>query len=546
MGKVCIIGLDGATLELLDLWVASGDMPHLKALMERGSRGRLTSTFPPVTAPAWTSMTTGVGPGTHGVFDWVRWNSRETQGTVVSSADVAFPRIWDVAGVRGLRAGAVGVPLTFPAAAVHGFLVAGMMSPRPHPALAFPAALTAELMEQGLDLFEHAVPSEPPVRCARGLLESHGRFDRAVRYLVQRFQPEFFMCVIRETDRMQHKLYDYCHKLPEARRAAVRSVVREFFRSVDATIGFLIGFFGAATNYFVASDHGVRRLEAVCRLNSALADAGLLVVHRRGVAWGEAKRRLLRFGGRLAGRLGLLGLVRGALRQIVGSARADLIALDAFEQLAGAVDWAHTRAVVKSRSDYGAWVNLKGREPYGIIEPGAGYEQARNELIAALKSLRDPSTGGSLVTHLWRKEEVLSGPRLREAPDVFFRLREGRVGRDLALTGPLLRTIPGGAGVHCLTGMIVACGPHIRAGAETNAHITDVAPTVLYAMGLPVPEHMEGQVLTGLFTDEFRSGHPVRRSAAHVGPPAVASMAAGLSAEDAEAVKARLRDLGYL
>lgn len=544
--KVCIIGLDGGNLEVLDKWVASGDMPHLAALMARGSRGVLRSTLPPCTGPAWTSMTTGVGPGTHGIFDFVKWNNRDTRGTVVSSADVALPRLWDVAGASGYTVGVVSVPVTFPARAVNGFLVAGMLSPRDDPTAAFPGQLLAELRGQGLDLFEHAVPRAPAARCVRGLTASHVRFERALLYLMSRFSPDFLMCVFRETDRLQHRLWHYCAQTPAADDPGVRHLVRDFFRKVDGTIGLLTQFFGPDASYFVVSDHGLGPTEAVCALNWALADAGLLALDPRRLRSSRVRHGLVHLARRAAGWAGLLGLARRLAQRILGSPWADAIAVDAFSQLIGAVDWSRTRALVRSRSDYGAWVNLKGREPYGIVEPGADYERARADLIAALQSLKHPRTGEQLVTHLWRKEDVLSGPHLPEAPDVFFFVGNGRIGRDLGLAGPLVKPMTYATGVHTMDGVIVACGPGIRAGAEVNAQITDVAPTALYAMGLPIPAHMEGQVLTRLFTDGYLGGHQVVRTEQPLAGLSAAPRAPALSAEDAEAVKSRLRDLGYL
>lgn len=140
----------------------------------------------------------------------------------------------------------------------------------------------------------------------------------------------------------------------------------------------------------------------------------------------------------------------------------------------------------------------------------------------------------------------MHGLHLAEAPDVYFVLKGGALGQDLSPLVPLFRPMHSGWGTHRQHGVLVACGPGLRTGEQPDAQIADVAPTVLYGMGLPVPAHMEGQVLTGLFTDEHLSRHPVER-AEHPGvlaaaPPRVPA----LSADDAEEVKSRLRELGYL
>ena len=72
--QVLIIGLDGATFDLIKPWVATGQLPTFKHLMDTGTRGNLESTIPPITPPAWTSFMTGMNPGKHGVFNFTEYH----------------------------------------------------------------------------------------------------------------------------------------------------------------------------------------------------------------------------------------------------------------------------------------------------------------------------------------------------------------------------------------------------------------------------------------------------------------------------------------
>ena len=81
MPPVLLLGLDGATDTVLDPMIASGMMPNLGALLNRGTRGTLRSIMPPLTPPAWTSLMTGKHPGQHGVFDFFQKESSRQRST---------------------------------------------------------------------------------------------------------------------------------------------------------------------------------------------------------------------------------------------------------------------------------------------------------------------------------------------------------------------------------------------------------------------------------------------------------------------------------
>ena len=149
-----------------------------------------------------------------------------------------------------------------------------------------------------------------------------------------------------------------------------------------------------------------------------------------------------------------------------------------------AVDWTRSRAYAKLEASCGIYVNVKGRTPSGIVEPGAQYEQTIKDLTAALDSARDPKTGQKLVTFIVRPNQVHSGPHLGEAPDLFVGLQGGSVQMETMLGGPLI-TGPARPGGHRMKGVLVAAGPAIAKGAEVAANILDVAPTVLYTMACP-------------------------------------------------------------
>ena len=129
-GPAVLIGLDGATFDVLDPYIEEGTMPFLGALLAQGARAPLRSVMPPLTPPAWTSLVTGKHPGQHGIFDFFQ---KEEPGSVyfsyASSQDVRTATIWGLASDQGRRITALNFPLMFPAPPVEGSVVPGGMMP---------------------------------------------------------------------------------------------------------------------------------------------------------------------------------------------------------------------------------------------------------------------------------------------------------------------------------------------------------------------------------------------------------------------------------
>src|SRR5918997_145090 len=128
MKRVLLLGLDGMTYNVLDPAFEAGHMPRLKSLLDRGAQGVLTSTVPPYTPPGWTSIFTGVNPGKHGIFGFTLGNVQSSKG-LVSLDRVTAPAIWNAANAQGVSTGLFNIPMTYPAPAVDGFAVSGMLTP---------------------------------------------------------------------------------------------------------------------------------------------------------------------------------------------------------------------------------------------------------------------------------------------------------------------------------------------------------------------------------------------------------------------------------
>ena len=176
-----------------------------------------------------------------------------------------------------------------------------------------------------------------------------------------------------------------------------------------------------------------------------------------------------------------------------------------------AIDWARTAAA--SLGHGGIFLNVEGREPLGTVPP-ARYEALRREVQEALLAWRDPETDQRVVAGAWPREAVYRGDALERIPDLVVALEPGygldrrdMLGEVTPGRPPIVprqgRWVAGHEGPYRpqdVPGVLLAAGPAVRAeGPGAKPRLMDLAPTLLSALGVPIPAHMEGRVLSRAF-----------------------------------------------
>ena len=161
-------------------------------------------------------------------------------------------------------------------------------------------------------------------------------------------------------------------------------------------------------------------------------------------------------------------------------------------------------------------------------------------------TIRDLRTGEPLVSEVWNRDEVFQGPHHDAAPDLTLILRDG--GLVSILPSPeAVSKRPVVSGSHRPVGVFGARGPAIRRGFVANElSILDIAPTVLYSLGLPLPEELQGRVPEEIYQDAVLKKKPVRKVAGTSGPGSQTNAPVPGELEDEETVLERLRELGYI
>jgi hypothetical protein len=139
-----------------------------------------------------------------------------------------------------------------------------------------------------------------------------------------------------------------------------------------------------------------------------------------------------------------------------------------------------------------------------------GGRTFRSRLMEQLCQFADPAMGGRVVTQVWTREEAFAGPQMEAAPDLTLALRDGGF-VSILKSDMVLKPRPEVVGTHRPQGILMAKGPGIRQGLSLPAvSITDVAPTLLYMLGLPVPSDLEGRVAEQIFTSALLQERPIR------------------------------------
>ena len=551
-----VIGLDGATFDLILPWVAQGKLPAMAQVLARGAWGQLRSTVPPMTGPAWTTFATGANPARHSIYDWVYREPGTYNFVPATAANRRLPSLWSLLSAAGRRVAVVNVPMTFPPEPVNGLLISGLPTPSKQVTFTHPPELAQEIERITGNYILYPDPGQAysdagvDAFLARLYQTTETRI-KLVENLRGREAWDFFMVVFNGTDTVQHAMWKFmspAHPLHDPAKAAkYGDAILAFYQFLDRWLATQIASLPPDTVLMLMSDHGFGPFHKFIHVNNWLREQGFLAIKP---AW----RARLKYAAFRAGfspmavydllmRLGLGSLKREVVRgQGQGLLRTLFLSFDD-------VDWPATRAY--SLGNIGQIrLNVTGREPQGCVAPGREYEQVREEIMARLRLLTDPATGEAVVDEIYPREELYRGPYLEDAPDIVFlpkRLEYFGFGEYEFGSHRVIEAMRRGiSGTHRMNGIFAALGEPVQPGGEiSGAALADLAPTILHLLGQPIPAAMDGRVLIQALRGPLAAQTPqVVDTPAPVSTTGAAAFT--LSAADEAAISERLRGLGYV
>lgn len=513
MKKVLVIGLDGATFDNLKPWIKEGKLPNFSNIMKNGFHAPLKSTVPHITLPAWTSLFTGKTPGKHGIFDFIKIRpDYETQ--IFTLRDVNAKAVWKMLSEAGRKVCVINVPMTYPPEKVNGCMISGAPCLTFDEDSTYPKALWMEVSKEVPDYKILETGGFGQFRDSERLMdEIHTATEsraKAVRYLIEKKEWDFFMVVFFACDIIQHAFWKYmdaahpAHTPEGARKYG--NVLLAYYQKIDSLIGDILGRVDQNTTIMIVSDHGGGPLYKGVFINNWLMEKNLLKLKETDAARNmliEIRRKFNKLLFRYDSVKKINKLVPGRIKK-----KFSLSSMN--------IDWTKTKISLLTPGGQALVINKKGKYENGIVEPGKEYEDLRDFVMSELQKLEDPETGKKIINKVCKREEIHSGPLVKNASDLYILPIDGYeiqggIGPSGLIGKPMDKyfTIDR-SGAHREYGICMIKGPNIKKIEIERADITDITPTILHIMGMPIPDDLDGKVLTDAFEESFLAENPVR------------------------------------
>ncbi len=495
--KVFVLGIDGLTFDLLIPWASEGKLPNFQRLLEEGSSTQLISSVPPSSPPAWTSAVTGVNPGKHGIFGFVKGASQKDgkqELDFYTSRDRRADPLWVILTESGRRSVVVNVPCSSPPDQIRGVMISGF----PHTSLTnftSPPEYRYKIPNYRKDIYGQLVTVDGEQVFLDDINDIMDRRAEVIMTLLREEPWDLFFAVFTITDRVQHyfwKFMDPRHPNWDTQKAEqFGDAILETYQRVDDFLGKLREQLDEETTLLVMSDHGF-----------------------------------------------------GPVYQMING-----------EHFIAGVELPEDFAL-QAADNFGAKFHIVTTQtpPYDqrTLE---NYSLSREIVERELKALRDPATGRRVIQTVYTRDELYQGPHLGLAPDVLGLENEGYLFWNWNKTDdgavfpardhPVFRRFF--SAFHKMNGVLAMAGAHTRRGINNyDAHIMDIAPTVLYLLGEPIPADMDGMILSEPIDPGYVRQHPLDARWDRPGRPAgTPDMIDSTEAVNAF-IEEQLRAIGYV
>lgn len=510
---VVVFGIDALDVDLLRRWIDEGRLPFLARLLERGAFARLDSTKNLFGDAPWPSLNAGVSPAKHAFFNHLQLQRGTLDIERVDAHHCRYLPFWQYLRGTGLPVAVLDVPKTFPIEGIEGVQVCGWGEH--YPLLRRPISIPAGLIEQlnaRHDGFPHPPEiTNPPSRAwelgtRETLLANVERKERATENLLDEGGWRLLFSVFSEVHYADHQflhLMDPTHWAHEPDAPdALRTALPDIATRTDAALERLFDRLPDPATWFILSVHGIEpNFSANHMMEEVLRRTGYLVP-------AEQVRATNAVGRILQATRGIRELIPQTLRDRINARLPerlhDQADSSAFES---SWDWSRTRAFLLPSDHFQALLslNLKGREPRGIVEPGPDADSLMEEIRGRLLEIENLDTGKPAVAGVVKTADVYDGPNLLELPDLVVQwakdgpiehLRLPDVG-EVSAEGFALRKAQ-----HAPDGFLIAGGAGIAEGAKLErARTIDFAPTVLHLLGQPLPAELDGRILSELLSE---------------------------------------------
>ncbi len=440
--RLIVLGLDGTPFTLIQRMFAEGKLPNLSSLVQEGDFKQMKSVIPTISSVAWSSFMTGCNPAKHNIFGFVDLKPNSYDFTIPVASDMKAKPLWERLGGHGLRSIVINVPETYPPKKIYGQMVSGFLCTDVKK-VAQPPELSEKLEKMGyridIDAWQARKDKD---RMLEDIDYAFTHRVKAMFSLMDNEKWDYFHCHIMCTDRLHHFLWEQM----ENGHPVYEPAFMAFYMKVDDMLGVLRKRLDDRTDLIILSDHGFCTVKREVELNHWLQQQGYLKL-------GEEFRKP--DGGPVK------------LSEMSSESKA-------FSLIPGRI-----------------FINLKGKFPKGSVDK-ADYEKLRTEITEKLFTMTDSMTGESIIESVHRKEDIYNGPLMDRAADL---IAMPYYGFDLKAKLDATELCHGSeiCGMHTYDDAFLYVRKKKIIKPDLEFEITDVMPTAMKIMGLPIPDGLDGK-----------------------------------------------------
>ena len=455
--KLFVLGLDCATPQFLFKEYLP-DLPNFQKIFKQGTYGNLRSTIPAITVPAWMSMMTSQTPGDLGVYGFrgKKPGSAYKEMFLASSNHIKYKKIWDYLNAAGYKTGMLSVPLTYPPQPVDGFMVSCFMTPSLESDYTYPQELKQEIKEViGDYIFDYANRStEPADKILKIIYEMTDKRFKLIKHFIKNKQWDFLMMVEMGVDRIHHYMWSYVdpsHPKFQGQNNKYQNSIKEYYKYIDQQLGDLLKLLPADCSIMIVSDHGAKAMQGMFLINEWLIKEGYLTLKKY---------------------------------------PDKITKLEKCE-----INWSKTKAWAWGGFYSRIFLNVKGRDPQGIVE---NFEEERDKLKQKLMAVKDDHDRP--LKNIVATAQELYGQPQGDTPDLlgFFGDLSWRPGGTVGHHKIYIHENDTGPddGVHDWQGIYAFYEPNKQGrGWLENLSILDIAPTILNYFNVQVPTNFKGKII---------------------------------------------------
>ncbi len=501
--KVIVLGLDGATFNVIHPLIKKKKLLNFKKMMDEGSFSKLQSTVPPLSSSAWTSFSTGMEPSNHGIYDFIIKKPFSYDESFLNANMIKAPYFWETLGRKGKKVIVQNILVTYPVKPVNGHLITGFLTPPDRP-YTYPENFRNEL-EQKFGSY----PRPSGASSRKGLedeyikstFENMDKRIKITKYLMNTKEWDLFVVLFEGTDVLQHSFWKYYEDKEkkfdkEKNYQIMKDCIPEVYKKFDNFLGELLDEIDDNTTVIILSDHGFDRVEKVVLMNNILMQMGLLSLKR--TPFTKLKMMCLKHHLNIEN---LLKIVEKIGISVQGAAKDSGDGQHLINKLFLSkedIDWKKTKAFSIGVGGH-IYINLKGREPKGIVSL-ENYFHIVDFISRTLIEIKDPKTNKQVIQKAFRKDEIYKGKYSIFAPDIAILTGKGYfpLYKEHFISPSFLMKCPT-SGNHILHGIFMIKGPDIKENYEiSDMKIWDV-PSVIFDLFNIKKGDMDGVTPKGIF-----------------------------------------------